>query len=132
MHNLLIEKQQEGRLAHHARIDSLIQLHRVYQKGFFLHLIDFHRLLVSHEVVHHRSQEFFHLQDVYKRQANNPNYLDNHLRKVIADIYEKNQVELLAIGIGHDVTKYYNHAITISNADSLGETLLDELTELFE
>ena len=54
------------------------------------------------------------------------------MRKVIADIYEKNQVELLAIGIGHDVTKYYNHAITISNADSLGETLLDELTELFE
>ena len=64
--------------------------------------------------------------------ANNPNYLDNHLRKVIADIYEKNQIELLAIGIGHDVTKYYNHAITISNADSLGETLLDELTGLFE
>jgi len=38
----------------------------------------------------------------------------------------------LAIGIGHDVTKYYNHAITISNADRLGETLLEELTELFE
>ena len=64
--------------------------------------------------------------------ANNPHYLDNHLREVIADIYEKNQIELLAIGIGHDVTKYYSHAITISNADSLGETLLDELTELFE
>ena len=63
---------------------------------------------------------------MYKRQ------LDNHLREVIADIYEKNQIELLAIGIGHDVTKYYSHAITISNADSLGETLLDELTELFE
>ena len=64
--------------------------------------------------------------------ANNPHYLDNHLREVIADIYEKDQIELLAIGIGHDVTKYYNHAITISNADSLGETLLDELTGLFE
>ena len=64
--------------------------------------------------------------------ANNPHYLDNHLHEVIADIYEKNQIELLAIGIGHDVTKYYSHAITISNADSLGETLLDELTELFE
>ena len=64
--------------------------------------------------------------------ANNPHYLDNHLREVIADIYDKNQIELLAIGIGHDVTKYYSHAITISNADSLGETLLDELTELFE
>ena len=64
--------------------------------------------------------------------ANNPHYLDNHLRKVIADIYEKDQIELLAIGIGHDVTKYYQHAITISNADSLGETLLDELTGLFE
>ena len=64
--------------------------------------------------------------------ANNPHYLENHLREVIADIYEKNQIELLAIGIGHDVTKYYNHAITISNADSLGETLLNELTELFE
>ena len=64
--------------------------------------------------------------------ANNPHYLDNHLREVIADIYEKDQIELLAIGIGHDVTKYYSHAITISNADSLGETLLDELTGLFE
>lgn len=64
--------------------------------------------------------------------ANNPHYLDNHLREVITDIYEKNQIELLAIGIGHDVTKYYNHAITISNADSLGETLMNELTELFE
>ena len=64
--------------------------------------------------------------------ANNPHYLDNHLREVIADIYEKDQIELLAIGIGHDVTKYYNHAITISNADSLGETLLDKLTGLFE
>lgn len=64
--------------------------------------------------------------------ANNPHYLDNHLHEVIADIYEKNQIELLAIGIGHDVTKYYSHAITISNAESLGETLLDELTELFE
>ena len=64
--------------------------------------------------------------------ANNPHYLDNHLREVIADIYEKDQIELLAIGIGHDVTKYYNHAITISNAESLGETLLDELTGLFE
>ena len=64
--------------------------------------------------------------------ANNPHYLENHLREVIADIYEKNQIELLAIGIGHDVTKYYNHAITISNADRLGETLLEELTELFE
>ena len=64
--------------------------------------------------------------------ANNPHFLDNHLREVIADIYEKDQIELLAIGIGHDVTKYYNHAITISNADSLGETLLDELTGLFE
>ena len=64
--------------------------------------------------------------------ANNPHYLDNHLREVITDIYEKNQIELLAIGIGHDVTKYYNHAITISNADILGETLMNELTELFE
>ena len=52
--------------------------------------------------------------------------------RVIADIYDKDQIELLAIGIGHDVTKYYNHAITISNADSLGETLLEELTALFE
>ena len=63
--------------------------------------------------------------------ANNPHYLDNHLREDIADIYEKDQIELLEIDIGHDVTKYYKNALTINRAEELGEVLLDELTKLF-
>ena len=64
--------------------------------------------------------------------SNSTDYLENNLKNVVQWIEKKSTIELLAIGIGHDVTKYYNHAITISNADSLGETLLDELTGLFE
>ena len=64
--------------------------------------------------------------------TNSTNYLDTHLRDVIKKVETASETELIAIGIGHDVTKYYNHAITISNAESLGETLLDELTALFE
>jgi cobaltochelatase CobT len=47
-------------------------------------------------------------------------------------IENESQVELQAIGIGHDVTKYYKNAITIHRAEELGEVLLDELTKLFK
>ena len=64
--------------------------------------------------------------------ANREDYLDNHLKKIIAQIETESPVELQAIGIGHDVSKYYNKAITINRAEELGEVLLEELTKLFK
>ena len=64
--------------------------------------------------------------------ANNEEYLDNHLKKVIFEIENDSPIELQAIGIGHDVTKYYKNAITINRAEELGEVLLDKLTKLFK
>jgi len=63
--------------------------------------------------------------------TNHSNFLDNHLRQIINMIQTQSNVELLAIGIGHDVTKYYEKSITINRADELAEALLDKLTELF-
>ena len=64
--------------------------------------------------------------------ANREDFLDNHLRKIISKIEKDSPVELQAIGIGHDVTKYYKNALTINRAEELGEVLLDELTKLFK
>jgi len=64
--------------------------------------------------------------------ANNEEYLDNHLKKIIFEIENDSSVELQAIGIGHDVTKYYKNAITINRAEELGEVLLEQLTKLFK
>jgi cobaltochelatase CobT len=64
--------------------------------------------------------------------TNREDYLDNHLKQVIDQIENESPVELQAIGIGHDVTKYYKNAITINRAEELGEVLLEELTKLFK
>ena len=64
--------------------------------------------------------------------ANREDYLDNHLRQIILQIEKDSPIELQAIGIGHDVTKYYKNALTINRAEDLGEVLLDELTKLFK
>ena len=53
------------------------------------------------------------------------------MRQIIDTIENQSNVELLAIGIGHDVTKYYEKSITINRADELAEALLEKLTELF-
>ena len=63
--------------------------------------------------------------------TNHSNFLDNHLRQIINTIQTQDNIELLAIGIGHDVTKYYEKSITINRAEELAEALLDKLTELF-
>ena len=63
--------------------------------------------------------------------ANREDFLDNHLREIITKIEKESPVELQAIVIGHDVTKYYKNALTINRAEELGEVLLDELTKLF-
>ena len=64
--------------------------------------------------------------------ANREDFLDNHLREIISKIEKESPVELQAIGIGHDVTKYYKNALTINRAEELGEVLLEELSKLFK
>tara|TARA_B100001123_G_C15061259_1_gene927711 strand:- start:551 stop:940 length:390 start_codon:yes stop_codon:yes gene_type:complete len=64
--------------------------------------------------------------------VNAGNYLERHLRQVIEWIETYSQIELLAIGIGHDVTRYYRRAVTIVDAEQLGGTVMDQLAELFE
>ncbi len=59
-------------------------------------------------------------------------YLDNHLRKVINEVEGAHRVELVAIGIGHDVTKWYKRALTLIDVEHLAGALMDKLTELFE
>lgn len=63
--------------------------------------------------------------------VNGGSYLDTHLRDVIKRIESGKAVELVAIGIGHDVTRYYQRAVTISEIDKLGETMTEQLTSLF-
>ena len=63
--------------------------------------------------------------------TNHSNFLDNHLRQIIHTIETQSNIELLAIGIGHDVSKYYERSITINKAEELAEALLEKLTELF-
>ncbi len=60
------------------------------------------------------------------------NYLEKHLRNVIEDIETQSPVELIAIGIGHDVTRYYRRAVTIVDAEQLGGAMTDKLAELFD
>ncbi|MBN8902340.1 MAG: cobaltochelatase subunit CobT [Rhodospirillales bacterium 69-11] len=64
--------------------------------------------------------------------VNPGNYLEKHLREVIRDIESRDLVELIAIGIGHDVTRYYRRAVTIVDAEELGGTMMKKLTELFD
>ncbi|MCX8134420.1 MAG: cobaltochelatase subunit CobT [Roseococcus sp.] len=64
--------------------------------------------------------------------VNPGNYLERHLREVIREIETRQQVELIAIGIGHDVTRYYRRAVTIVDAEELGGTMMKKLAELFD
>jgi cobaltochelatase CobT len=64
--------------------------------------------------------------------ANGGTYLERHLRQVIAWIEQKSPVELVAVGIGHDVTRYYDRAVTIMDAEQLGGAMTDQLAQLFE
>jgi len=64
--------------------------------------------------------------------VNSGSYLEKHLREVIEQIETRSPVELAAIGIGHDVTRYYRRAVTIMDAEELGGTMLKQLTALFD
>ena len=66
------------------------------------------------------------------QSANAALYLDKHLRAVIAEIEDRSPVELLAIGIGHDVTRWYRKALTIVDVEQLAGAMTEKLAELFE
>src|SRR5690606_20544907 len=64
--------------------------------------------------------------------VNNGTYLERHLRQVISWIETRSPVELVAIGIGHDVTRWYSRAVTIMDAEQLGGTMVEQLASLFD
>jgi cobaltochelatase CobT len=64
--------------------------------------------------------------------VNAGNYLERHLRYVIEEIETRSPIELIAIGIGHDVTRYYRRAVTIVDAEELGGAMTEKLAELFD
>ena len=63
--------------------------------------------------------------------TNSSDYLETNLKNIVKWIENKSNVELLAIGIGHDVTRYYNHAIKITDVQDLGDVMINQLTDLF-
>jgi len=64
--------------------------------------------------------------------VNPANYLEKHLRDVIAMVEKRKAVELIAIGIGHDVTRYYQHAVTITDVEQLAGAMTEQLAGLFD
>ena len=62
--------------------------------------------------------------------TNTPDILDNHLKDIVDKIQKKNKVQLLAIGIGHDVSKYYKNAFVIEDVDSLGDVIIENLSKM--
>jgi len=64
--------------------------------------------------------------------VNSGDFLEKHLKKIVKFIEEKTETEILAIGIGHDVSRYYNRAIKITDVNELGDVMISQLSELFE
>ena len=64
--------------------------------------------------------------------TNSGNYLEKNLRETIGYIEQKSSVELVAIGIGHDVTRYYSRAVTLTDAEQLGGAVTEQLANLFD
>ena len=54
------------------------------------------------------------------------------MKDVVSEIYKKKTIDIIAIGIGHDVSKYYSRAFTIDDVDKLGEIIIDNLTEILK
>ena len=64
--------------------------------------------------------------------VNSGDFLEKHLKKVVKYIEDKTEIEILAIGIGHDVSRYYNRAIKITDVNELGDVMISQLSALFE
>ena len=63
--------------------------------------------------------------------TNTSDYLETNLKQTVKWIENKSNIELLAIGIGHDVTRYYNRAVKITDVQDLGDVMINQLTDLF-
>ncbi len=64
--------------------------------------------------------------------VNSGDFLEKHLKKIVKFIEEKSEIEILAIGIGHDVSRYYNRAIKITDVNELGDVMISQLSALFD
>ncbi len=64
--------------------------------------------------------------------VNSGDFLEKHLKKIVKFIEEKSEIEILAIGIGHDVSRYYNKAIKITDVNELGDVMISQLSSLFD
>ena len=64
--------------------------------------------------------------------VNSGDFLEKHLKKIVKFIEEKTEIEILAIGIGHDVSRYYNRAIKITDVNELGDVMISQLSSLFQ
>ena len=64
--------------------------------------------------------------------VNSGDFLEKHLKKIVKFIEEKSEIEILAIGIGHDVSRYYNRAIKITDVNELGDVMISQLSTLFD
>jgi cobaltochelatase CobT len=146
----------EGRPAHPGRLNDL--RHIVYKKaddpwrrarrnlglmmreGLLKENIDGEALLWAHSRLIGRPEERKILMvisdgapvDDSTLSVNSGTYLERHLRQVIGWIETRSPVELNAIGIGHDVTRYYSRAVTIMDAEQLGGTMIGQLAALFD
>ena len=110
------------------------------REGLLKENIDGEALMWAHERLIGRSEQRRILMvisdgapvDDSTLSANPGNYLEKHLRQVIHWIENRSPVELIAIGIGHDVTRWYRRAVTIVDAEQLGGVMTEKLAELFE
>lgn len=110
------------------------------REGLLKENIDGEALLWAHQRLMNRSENRRILMmisdgapvDDSTLSVNPGNYLERHLRHVIADIETYSPIELLAIGIGHDVTRYYKRAVTIVDAEELAGAMTEQLANLFE
>ena len=110
------------------------------REGLLKENIDGEALIWAHSRIVHRSEERRILMvisdgapvDDSTLSVNHGGYLEQHLRQVIQWIETKSPVELIAIGIGHDVTRYYARAVTIMDAEQLGGAMVEQLAGLFD
>ncbi|WP_374763056.1 cobaltochelatase subunit CobT [Yunchengibacter salinarum] len=110
------------------------------REGLLKENIDGEALLWAHQRLIHRPEERRIMMvisdgapvDDSTLSVNSGTYLETHLREVITWIERRSPVELLAIGIGHDVTRYYQKAVTLLDAEQLGGAMTDQLAALFE
>lgn len=117
-----------------------INLGLMMKEGLLKENIDGEALLWAHDRLVRRSESRRILMvisdgapvDDTTSSANGGAYLEKHLREVISVIENRSPVELLAIGIGHDVTRFYSRALTIADAEQLGGAMVDKLAELFD